>query len=364
MTDLQQISDGELLAAQAAWERDRATLWARVATLTGPSYTAGYHDYMAAKARANAVTIEARRRGIRKRRAAAAAATGSRSAPAFKFEVSTTATSVTAVADGAVRYPDTERGALRDAIRTAVAGLHIGPEEVLRGTFAGALPPNSKTDVENRVLLNMGLSERCLRRGFAFEHDRRPPHEWNCGYEYRAIAAQDPFDLWRSDRALVRWDRVELDHGLTAPAIWWALRANRETVSDGPAKAVPDILLRITVTSPRPLSLIQIKAVADGAVAAAQWTRAVDPAGLTCLTAKLASAGIQAPRDVVDALLRNPAGASAGLCKDGLIAKDGRVDPDDHLVVAGIVRTVARRDPNIQVTAAINDATRDDGPRA
>jgi hypothetical protein len=356
--DLQQMSDGELLAAQAAWERDRATLWARVATLTGASYTAAYDDYMAVKARANAVIIEVRRRGIRRRRATAAATTGPTPDPDFKFKVSTTATSITAVADGAVRYPDTARSALRDGIRTAVAELHIGPEEVLRGTFAGALPPNSKTDVENRVLLNMSLSERCLRRGFAFEHNRRPPHEWSCGYDYRAVAAEDPFDLWRPGKVLARWDGVALDHGLTAPAIWWALRTNREARSDGPAEAVPDTLLRITVTSPRPLSLVQIKAVADCTVAAAQWTRAVDPAGLTCFTAKLASAGIQAPRDVVEALLRDRASASAGHCNDGLIAKDGRVDPDDHLVVAGIVRTVTGRDPNIQITAAINDATR------
>lgn len=106
--------------------------------------------------------------------------------------MSSDSTEVVAVSDGAVRFPERERVALRDELRAAVAELDVHEGHVLRGTFVGSLPPGSKTDVENRVLLNISLPERCLRHGFTFEHDRDPPEGWTCGYGYRAVKPEDP----------------------------------------------------------------------------------------------------------------------------------------------------------------------------
>lgn len=356
MSDPRDMSDDELRAARAVWEADRAARWARVSALSGAAYMAAYDDYMAAKGRADAVAAEARRRGVRKRSAATAVARRRTPSPDFRFNVSTDATGVTAVADGAVRFPDPERVALRDALRGAVAQIDVRDGQVLRGVFAGPLPPHSKTDVENRLLLNIALREECLRRGFAFEHRRQSPPGWTCGYRYEAVDAEDPFDLWRPGRLLAAWKGIPLTYGLTAAAIWWALRTTRKSGADGPATATPATVLRAFVTSPAPLSLNQIKAVADGVVAATQWTRQVNPSGLDRLTTNLTRAGISAEPDAVAALLKDAAGAGGGHCKDGLIAKDGRMDPDDHLVVAGLVHVKPNAASATTVTASLHHA--------
>jgi hypothetical protein len=56
------------------------------------------------------------------------------------------------------------------------------------------------------VLLNVALPNRCLRHGFAFEHDRDPPVAWSCGYRYRAVDAAAPFALWRPRALLCSWE--------------------------------------------------------------------------------------------------------------------------------------------------------------
>jgi hypothetical protein len=79
---------------------------------------------------------------------------------------------VVAVADGAVRFPDYERSGLRDALRAAVSEPPVADGQVLRRTFVGSLPQGAKTDVENRVLLNTGVSERCLRHATVAQQDQ------------------------------------------------------------------------------------------------------------------------------------------------------------------------------------------------
>jgi hypothetical protein len=227
--------------------RPRSRLVRRVLAHGRAAYVAALGEYMAAKATFDAIVAEARRRGVRRQRSS----TRSASAADFRFEVSTTTRGVRAVADGAVRFPEAVRVPLRDQLRAAVARIPAEPGEILRGTFVGELPPNSKTDVENRVLLNMGLSEHCLRRGFAFEHDRKPPEAWACDYDYRGVRADDPFELWRAGRLLAGWTGIALDRGLTAPAIWWGLRTSRETIPRGPSIAVAPTLFQATVASPR-----------------------------------------------------------------------------------------------------------------
>ncbi len=348
------MSDEELRVARATWEQNRGALWDSVAALRGTAYLDAYDDYMAAKARADALAAEARDRGIgqRPRRKPEAPSRGAPS-PDFRFGVSSDATAVAAVADGAVRYSDTERATLRDELRAAVSALGVGNSQVLRGTFAGALPLGSKTDVENRVLLNIGLPQSCLRTGFSFEHDRNAPPGWTCGYRYRAVHPNDPFEFWRPHDVLTEWRDVPLTHGLTAAAIWWLLRTAREASVPGPDTPVPATLLRATVKTRAPLSLEEIKAVADGVIAAAQWTERVNPDGLDRLTAKLARAGITTDRETVSGLLRDASGAGAGHCMDGLIAKDGRVDPDDHLVVAGLVHVKTEETATTTLTAQL-----------
>ena len=217
---------------------------ARVAALSGAAYAAAYDEYMAAKGHAEAIADEGRRRGVRGRRAGTALSRPS--STEFRFAVASSPATVIAAADGAVRFPDPERVALRDELRrAAVAELTIGERQVLRGTFAGSLPTSAKTDVENRVLLNMSLPGRCLRRGFCFEHNPDPPAGWMCGYSYDAVESEDPFKLWSARRRLVGWQNVPLAHELTAASIWWALRAARDPGVAGPATVVPgDVVAR------------------------------------------------------------------------------------------------------------------------
>jgi hypothetical protein len=107
------------------------------------------------------------------------------------------------------------------------------------------------------------------------------------------------------------------------------------------------MLLDVSMTAPRALTLNQVKAVADGVIAAAQWTAAVDSDGLARLTSKLQAVGVACWEDDVATLLTDSAGAGAGRCNDGLIARDGRVDPDDHLAVAGAVRVAHGRESSM-----------------
>jgi hypothetical protein len=301
---------------------------------------------MVVKARADAVVAEARRRGTRGRRARTAATTRVTPSPDFRFDVSSDSTAVVAVADGAVRFPDPERVGLRNALRVAITELDIREGQLLRRTFVGPLPP---TDVENRVLLNISPPQRCLRHGFASSRTANPSAGWTCGYRYRAVSPKDAFELWRPRGLLAEWQNVPLAHGLTAAAIGGRCASGGNLASQDQRKPRP----QPTVTSPQPLSLNEINAVADGVVAAAQWTRTVDPAGLDRLTANLAGAGIPR-RAPVSELLRDASGAGGGHCDDGLIAKHGRVDPDDHLVIAGFVHARTEATSTSTLTAVLH----------
>lgn len=107
-----------------------------------------------------------------------------------------------------------------------------------------------------------------------------------------------------------------------------------------------------------PLTLNEIKAVIDGVVAAAQWTSTIRQSGIDRLVANLARAGIVTDRDTVAGLLQDSRGAGAGCCRDGIIAKDGRIDPDDHLVVAGLVHVTTASTPGISAAAGLSCASR------
>ena len=84
-----------------------------------------------------------------------------------------------------------------------------------------------------------------------------------------------------------------------------------------------------------------------------QWTARVNPVAAEHVAGNLARAGVQVDRDLVAKLLQDPAGAGAGRCQDGLIAKDGRIDPDDHLLATGAVSVELGAAPKPSVSAAL-----------
>jgi hypothetical protein len=348
------MSDEQLRNARDAWERERPARWAQVAAVSGTAYEAAFAEYMVDKAQADAVATEMRRRGVGRRHAGATHARPPRPPSPFRLEMRASEQLVEAVAAGAVRFPETERADLRTALKQAVGALSIRKGQLLRGTFAGPLPPHAKPDVENRVLLNIQLAQSCVRHGFAFEHDLHAPPSWACSYRYCAVDTDAPFEFWQPGELLARWNDLALEHGLTAPAIWWSARLAR-TVTAG-APHVRPIMVRATVATPRPLSVQQIKAVTDGLVAAAQWTSSPNPEGVERLTNNLALAGIDTDVSRTVALLRDATGTGVGHCRT-LIAKDGRVDPDDHLVVAGIVIAAHGRSEAPRLSAEIHAAT-------
>jgi hypothetical protein len=55
-------------------------------------------------------------------------------------------------------------------------------------------------------------------------------------------------------------------------------------------------------------------------------------------------------------LLQEASGAGGGHCDGGLIATDGRVNPDDHLVVAGLAHVRTKATPAPTLTAAFYEA--------
>jgi len=121
------MSDAALRAARAVWERDRPRLWASVERLKDAEYESAFEEYLAAKAQADAVTVEARRRGIRKRRPRPAVRSRPTIPTDFNYAISASGPAVIGVADGAVRYPERERRALREELRQEVRAVRIAP---------------------------------------------------------------------------------------------------------------------------------------------------------------------------------------------------------------------------------------------
>jgi hypothetical protein len=114
-------------------------------------------------------------------------------------------------------------------------------------------------------------------------------------------------------------------------------------------------MLRMDVASTDVLGLAEIKAFTDGLLAAAQWMPAAYESGTERFHARLRAVGVGADHTAVVRLLRDPAGAALGPCEK-LVYRDGRVCPDDHLVVAGIVAVTPRGNEPVRMRAAVHEA--------
>jgi hypothetical protein len=356
VTDPSTLPDDELLAAIATWEASRAERWASVSNQKGAAYEDAYARYMIEKTAADAALDEARRRRLRRRGQPRSARP--RTPPAaqgsFRYRMHATDRLVTATADGAVQLSDALRAPLAEELRAGLRGLRFGPGEPLYGCFAGELP--AKTDVENRLLTNIAVPEGCLRGGFAFEHQPEPPAGASCGYEYRPVDPVTPFEVWRpAADELIAWEEFELSHGMSAPAVWWQARARRGADTPDGGRPARRLMLRINVASPGALGTAEIKAVTDGLLAAAQWMPAADDSDSERFHARLRAAGVDANPATVVRLLRDPAGAPLGPC-ERLVYRDGRVSPDDHLVVAGIVAVTSGAGGHARIRAAVHEA--------
>lgn len=365
MTDVDptSLSDKELLAIRSAWEAERAPLWQHVVQHKGLDYQREYDGFMARKAEAEAATAELRRRGLLRRGRPPRGAGTTEAAPArprltdfssaFVFEHS--ARRVRAAADAHVRFEEKDRLALRAALRAATGRLRIDDTEVLRCAFLGP-KPTVGTDVENLVLYNLGLGSDVLARGVAFEHLNEPPADGAIGYEYAPVSAAAPLRLWRAGTELIRWSDVDLP-AYSAPGTWWTLRRAGVPLQAGDLEA--DILVRCRLATPRTLGVGEIKAVVDGVIAAAQWMPDV-PAERVELLASILERGLAIKPDIheVAAALAADERSVLGACP-GLIPSDGRINPDDHRLVAGVLLLEPSNDPAPRIIdAAIHLAER------
>jgi len=231
-----------------------------------------------------------------------------------------------------VRFEEKDRLALRAALRAATARLRIEDSEILRCVFLGP-KPTVGTDVENLVLHNLGLGSDVLTRGVAFEHLTDAPADGAIGYEYEPAPAASPLRLWQTNAQLITWSDLALP-ALSAPAIWWTLRSAGVPLQAGDADA--DILVSCRLATPRTIGVGEIKAVVDGIIAAAQWMPDVARERVEWLTSILERTLASKPdiRDVHAGLARDERSV-LGACP-GLIPSDGRINPDDHRLVAGV----------------------------
>jgi hypothetical protein len=142
---------------------------------------------------------------------------------------------------------------------------------------------------------------------------------------------------------------------MTAPAVWWQARARRGAHPPGGSRLPRLLMLRMDVASTGALGMEEIKGVTDGLLAAAQWIPAADESGTERFHARLRAVGVGADHAAVVRLLRDPAGAALGPCEK-LVHRDGRVCPDDHLVVAGVVAVTARGNAPVRMRAAVHEA--------
>lgn len=259
------MTDDELLAAIAEWETGRAARWARIELLKGSEHLAARGEYMQAKAAHDEMKAEATRRKLRGGQGA-----GRRAAPGpveqIWCKVQPGDRLVTAKAAARARHMAAATGDLRTRLQRGIGGMKIDDGELLCGRFLGPIDddPWGETDVENLVLTNVEIPAEPLAGGFAFEHDPRPPDDCVCGYKYAPVDRAAPFAIWRPGDLVTRWQPFELEHGLTAPAIWWQARTGRGNDPPAGRPAPERLMVRIDVTAPLQLTLEQIKAVTDG----------------------------------------------------------------------------------------------------
>ncbi len=184
------------------------------------------------------------------------------------------------VVDAPTYVPNEKLGndarAAKQAIRTALADLAPGPDEVLAATFAGL--KKTGTDVENLLFNNIDqwgdAFVRPAGNGLSFEDlgdggDRPAAFR----YRYRLQAAESPFLAVRPAEPARCWGPVELVEGdeptrLTART-WWTIR---HTAVRHAGSLPPDcrFAVRLTLGGSEVEVARVFKSVIDGAFAAFQ----------------------------------------------------------------------------------------------
>lgn len=334
-------ADSELFAIRDRWTAERPERWQQVIRHKGLEYEREYDAFMAMKAEAEAAVAELRRRGLIRRGRPPGGGDRRRSSDAARqkdftssFVFSHSARGVRAGADAHVRFGERDRLALRAAIGAATARLRFAEGEILRCVFLGQ-KPTAGTDVENLTLYNLGLRHDLVGRGVAFEHLDEAPPDASVGYVYEPVPADDALREWRSKQTLISWSEVPLAE-MTAPATWWALRRAGEPGS--PAAPADHLLIECTIAAPGNVGVEAIKGIVDGAVAAAQWMPAPPPERCELVASILGRVLPDKPTgpDVMAALSADERSV-LGPCAT-LVPADGRINPDDHRLVAGVVR--------------------------
>jgi hypothetical protein len=305
----------------------------------GSDYERAFADFIRSKGIAEAVVDELRRRGlIRRGRPAgvrapsAAPASAPHSDFTSSFVAIHSARRVHVSADAHVRFAEKDRTALREAVRAAVRRLRIEQGEVLRAAFLGP-KPTVGTDLENLVLYNLGLDRDVLRNGVAFEHNLEPPAGGSVGYEYEPASASAPFQIWRPARRLIAWSEAKLN-GYTAPAVWWSLRAVGEP--ELTAEDDEDLLISCHLSAPRTIGSSEIKGLVDGLLAATQSMPDRPLSRIELVAKSLGALSRQPDAAEIDAALTADFRSVLGPCPR-LLTEDGRINPDDHRVVAAVI---------------------------
>lgn len=111
--------------------------------------------------------------------------------------------------------------------------------------------------------------------------------------------------------------------------------------------------MQCRLASPRTFGVAEIKCVVDGMIAAAHWMPNAAPERIERLTSILEER-LARKLDMreVEAALAADTASVLGACP-GLIPADGRINPDDHRLVAGVVLV----EPGIDATTQIIEAS-------
>jgi hypothetical protein len=276
---------------------------------------------------------------------------------------------------------DAQQSQARQRLRSALAGLTAGPQEVLHACFSGDKPMNS--DVENLVLYNVDPGGACFvgasTGGVRFELDSRTPDRGpGCRYRYRVIPADEALTSWESGPCLARFAGANLaafgpPHRLAQT--WMAVHnAPAETYGPPTAEATFGVFLDLEVPpSARPgVRPELLKAVVDGVVCAFQTH--LDQTTVRDMASRIADE-ISVDPDEVAANLLAPERAVLGARRQLVHSRGPGVqwNPSDHLCVAGqllrrqgdrwrlhgeIYRLIPAREPSRGISARISSVVR------
>ncbi|MGE2835436.1 hypothetical protein [Mycobacterium sp. SMC-4] len=234
--------------------------------------------------------------------------------------------------------------ALRAEIRSRCADLTPSAGEVLHAAYFGA--KDSRTDVENLVLYNIGTFNSAGSNGIRFEHgDVVPPpspdgREYPVGYTYSLASRESGFNDWRPDRELAAFGWTEVGNPRKTPSlaqIWLALSRNPCSTFGPPRGPTVPFALHLEVRPPRgqrPVWGGLVKSFFDGAICAYQAH--TDMAVLPIVAQRIASVLGESPREI-DELLLNQRHAVIGAVP--LLVKPFGAgvqwQPSDQMCVAG-----------------------------